>query len=217
MSRSMFALLVLALSATVSATQLPGEQIAPPAPPAVTLPTPAVPAPFPGDQQPPAQPARAVQPQPTPPPGRAPVAVPIAPVPQPPEPPRKTRGRDLNVQIELTISDQIGTAAPDKKVISMMTADATMGRVRATAQSSKGPTSLNVDARPVALDNDRILLELTVEFAPLRESGITQSPTVLNESISVILQNGKPMVVSQAADPISDRKMTVEVKATIVK
>ena len=122
-----------------------------------------------------------------------------------------------NVQIELTISDQIGSAAPDKKVISMMTADATMGRVRATADSSKGPTSLNVDARPVALDNDRILLELTVEFAPLRESQISQRPTVLNESISVILQNGKPMVVSQAADPISDRKMMVEVKATIVK
>jgi hypothetical protein len=99
----------------------------------------------------------------------------------------------------------------------MITADATMGRVRATADSSKGPTSLNVDARPVALDNDRILLELTVEFAPLRESQVSQRPTVLNESISVILQNGKSLVVSQAADPTGDRKMTVEVKATIVK
>jgi hypothetical protein len=33
----------------------------------------------------------------------------------------------------------------------------------------------------------------------------------------VILQNGKPLVVSQAADPTTDRKMTVEVKATILK
>jgi hypothetical protein len=35
--------------------------------------------------------------------------------------------------------------------------------------------------------------------------------------LSVILESGKPMVVSQAADPTSDRKITVEVTATILK
>jgi hypothetical protein len=87
----------------------------------------------------------------------------------------------------------------------------------AAAHRREPPTSLYVDARPVALDNDRIQLELTVEFAPLRESQVSQRPTGLNESISVIRQNGKSLVVPQAADPIGDRKMTVEVKATIVK
>jgi hypothetical protein len=31
-----------------------------------------------------------------------------------------------------------------------------------------------------------------------------------------LLENGKPLLVTQSADPISDRKVTVEVKATIV-
>ncbi len=30
----------------------------------------------------------------------------------------------------------------------------------------------------------------------------------------MVLQSGKPLIVSQAADPVSDRKVIVEVKAT---
>ena len=78
-------------------------------------------------------------------------------------------------------------------------------------------TRLNVDARPTLLESDRILLELTLEYTPLRESAVTQQPTILNESITVILVNGKSLMISQAADPISDRKMTVEVKAAVVR
>ena len=39
----------------------------------------------------------------------------------------------------------------------------------------------------------------------------------LNEMLSLILESGKPTIVSQAADPTSDRKITVEVTATILK
>ena len=39
----------------------------------------------------------------------------------------------------------------------------------------------------------------------------------LQESITVLLNDGKPLVISQSADSISDRKVTVEVRATIVK
>jgi hypothetical protein len=39
----------------------------------------------------------------------------------------------------------------------------------------------------------------------------------INESLSVILEDGKPMLISQSADPIGDRKVKVEVKATILK
>ena len=41
--------------------------------------------------------------------------------------------------------------------------------------------------------------------------------TSWNERLSVILESGKPMIVSQAADPTSDRKITVEITATILK
>ena len=130
----------------------------------------------------------------------------------------KMRGRDLNLQVEITISDQLGTQTPDKKVVSMLVADATFGRIRASADTQRGGTALNVDTRPTVMEGDRILLELTVEYTPFRESGeVTQRPTVLNESLTVILQSGKPMVVSQAADPVADRKMSVEVRAAIMK
>ena len=133
------------------------------------------------------------------------------------------RGRDLNLQVEITISDQLGTQTPDKKVVSMLVADGTFGRIRASADAQRTGlgmvgTGLNVDARPTVLEGDRILLELTVEYTPFRESGqVTQRPTVLHESLSVILQSGKPVTVSQAADPVTDRKMSVEVRASIIK
>ncbi len=135
---------------------------------------------------------------------------------------RRPPVRDVNVQIDLTISDQTGSAAADKKTVSLIVADQTSGRVRANANARRGDlgmvgTVLNVDAEPVLLDNDRILLGLTIEYAPLRDTQVTQQPTVLNERLNVILQNGKPLTISQAADPISDRRITVEVKATIIK
>jgi hypothetical protein len=39
----------------------------------------------------------------------------------------------------------------------------------------------------------------------------------MNQSLTVVLQSGKPLMISQAADPVSDRKVNVEVKATILK
>ena len=178
--------------------------------------------------------AKPDQPPPPPPETQKPVGRPPLAIPPPDKPPTplekpapgvpKMRGRDLNLQVEITISDQLGTQTPDKKVVSMLVADATFGRIRASADAQlitgvgKVGTGLNVDVRPTVLEGDRILLELTVEYTPFRESGqVTQRPTVLNESLSVILQSGKPMVVSQAADPFADRKIAVEVRASIVK
>jgi len=159
------------------------------------------------------------QPTPQPPPPKAAPPPPSS----PPQVllPRAPRGQDVNVQIEITINDQTGTAAPEKKTVSLLVADRSMGRVRANAETSKPSlgrvgTNLNVDARPTLLDSGRILLELTLEYTPLRDSDVVR-PTNLNESLTVILVNGKPLTISQAADPISDRRMTVEVKATILK
>jgi hypothetical protein len=39
----------------------------------------------------------------------------------------------------------------------------------------------------------------------------------LNEQIGVVLEPGKPLIVSQAADPASERKISVQVRATPMK
>ena len=132
-----------------------------------------------------------------------------------------------NVQIELTITDQTGSAAPDKKTVSMIVAHAAWGKIRTSAeayqkstQSKIVPVGLNVDARPY-VTSGQIRLELTIVYSPMMLTSTTDSaqtrPTELNQSLTVVLQSGKPMVVSQAADPVSDRKIGVEVKATILK
>jgi hypothetical protein len=50
-----------------------------------------------------------------------------------------------------------------------------------------------------------------------QKEGPRQRPSGVNQSQTVILQSGKPLIVSQAADPISDRKVVIEVKATVLK
>jgi hypothetical protein len=132
-----------------------------------------------------------------------------------------------NVQVELTITDQTGTAAPDKKTVSMIVAHAAWGKIRTSAeayqkstQSKIVPVGLNVDARPF-VQSGQIRLELTIVYSPMMLGTSADSaqtrPTELNQSLTVALQSGKPMVVSQAADPVTDRKIGVEVKATILK
>ena len=41
--------------------------------------------------------------------------------------------------------------------------------------------------------------------------------TSTNESVALVLDDGKPVVAAQSADPITDRRVSVEVKATILR
>jgi hypothetical protein len=130
-----------------------------------------------------------------------------------------------NVKIDVTISDQIGSGPVEKKVVSVIAAEESWGKIRTQAVARMGdggfqPVALNVDARPWLTGSGAIQLELTVEYNPLgavaKDTSQTR-PTELNQSMTVVLQSGKPMLVSQAADPIMDRKIVVEVVAAILK
>jgi len=75
-----------------------------------------------------------------------------------------------------------------------------------------------VDARPQILQSGSIRVMLGMEYKP-RLSG-NDNPTessTLSEQIGVVLHPGKPLIVSQAADPASDRKITVELTATLLR
>ena len=132
-----------------------------------------------------------------------------------------------NVQIELTISDQIGTQAPEKKTVSMVVSSGNWGKIRSVGNVrpvGEPPlvVQLDVDARPFVSVDGPIQLELTMNFAPPgaqspEKENAKPRPTSMNQSLTVVLQSGKPLVISQAADPVSDRKVFVEVKATVLK
>ncbi len=122
-----------------------------------------------------------------------------------------------NVQIELTLTDQIGDAAPLKKTVVMIVSSGTWGKIRASADPRMPQVvGLNVDARPFVSIDGPIQVELTLYYYPPRDPKADRL-TELNQSLTVVLQSGKPLMISQSADPGGDRKVTVEAKATVLK
>lgn len=107
------------------------------------------------------------------------------------------------------------------------------------ATTDKGPASpmtswtyrsanLNLDVRDCAIDGNFIRLRLVIEFSPVDEKMVDvevkpggPGPSFANfqQTLSLVLENGKPMQVAQSSDavPSRDRKLTVDVKATILK
>ena len=130
-----------------------------------------------------------------------------------------------NVQVELTLTDQVGAQPPEKKTVSMIVSNGNWGKVRSAATirpigDAPFPVELNVDARPFVSLEGQIQLEMTLVYSPPTSGGqeaLKSRVSGINQSLTVVLQSGKPLVVSQAADPVSDRKVVVEVKATILK
>ena len=117
-----------------------------------------------------------------------------------------------NVRIELTIVDQRGdiTAAP--KAVTMVIEDRQNARIR----TGRGNATLNLDARPEILREGRIRVMLTLEYTP-QDGPDRASPLPIQESITALADDGKALVVSLSADPTGDRKVRLELKATILK
>jgi hypothetical protein len=161
-----------------------------------------------------------------------------------PEPP----ALPVNIQIEVSITDQSGTNPPAKKLVSMIVGDRQRNSIRSSASIPVRSTAftkpagatestpatipattysyrnvtINVDAHPAIVQKEpnKLLLEFVLQYQPKSGGGqedLEPGMASLNESMSLILESGKPMIVSQAADPTSDRKITVEVTATILK
>ena len=179
-----------------------------------------------------AQPPTTQEPVPAPPEAPAPPAPP-APVaaPMPPSPGRPIAPGVIgpNVRVEVAIKDHRPESPVVTKVVSVVVADKEEGRVRTmVAPKNRAAAPLNVDARPFVHANGRILLRLALQYdlgsmpaeSDAPAPGVVMVPIVqssVNETIAVVLDNGKPMVVTQSADPLTDRKVTVEVTATILK
>lgn len=145
--------------------------------------------------------------------------------PKPPAPPAATPRPEptVNIRIELTITDQRGSGTPVSKIITMTMVDTGSGRIRTggDVRTPLGfrPVTLNIDAQPRVHRDGKIRVDLTLEYRPTAaESDTEQSTTpTINESISVLLEDGKPLMISQSADPATDRKVKVEAKATIIR
>ena len=141
--------------------------------------------------------------------------------------PREPAGsNNTNVKIELTITDQRAEGPAVVKTVTATIVDRSPARIRTSGavQTPMGlrDVVLNVDATPtlVTVNNvAKMRVSMSIEYRPVaRESDTdrTTTPTI-NEQLTVVLEDGKPLVISQSADPATDRKVKVEVKATILR
>jgi hypothetical protein len=160
----------------------------------------------------------------------APAEKPAQPTPPREQParPSEPAGQPVNIKLDITITDQASPGEPTKKIVTMFVADRAGGSVRSsgfqnTAGMGTQPVAINVDANPIILKDGSIRLVFGLEYQPRPplEPQQTTAPlgriAQINERLTVILQENKPMVISQAADPGSDRKITVELRASLVK
>jgi|KBSSwiS6_1023812.scaffolds.fasta_scaffold10936_2 hypothetical protein len=139
--------------------------------------------------------------------------------------PPKRPGQLVNVRIEFTITEQRAGAPPNKRTVTVMVADGEAGSVRSEPEAFQVQgVQLNVDARPTLVSPNKMRLNFSMQYAgPTQGNVSSETPrgtvlrTNLRESISVIVDDDKPLLVAQSADPTSDRTVTVEVKATILR
>jgi hypothetical protein len=163
--------------------------------------------------------------------------------PQRVETPRR-EGQPVNIKIDVTITDQRAAGAtPLKKTVSVVTADNMSGFIRTTAiyrNGNIGPVPLNVDTSPALLPDGKIRLRLNLQYdlptsvpgADPSEGAVAPPPgdsarralppdpvykTQIQENLSLVVENGKPVIAAQSADPIGDRQVTIEVKATVLR
>jgi hypothetical protein len=151
---------------------------------------------------------------------------PAAPVKQEKPAPRPAvpEGLPSNIRIDLTITDQAGPGEAGKRTVSMIVADRKVGSVRSSGnvQTSGGrfPVTLNVDASPVIVKDGLMRLDIGLEYVPKpgsENAASGEGRAQLNERMGLLVESGKPLIISQASDPTSDRKISVELTATILK
>jgi len=149
-------------------------------------------------------------------------------------PPPDAAGLPTNIRIDVSITDQTGNSPAARKVVTMIASDRQSANVRSSASVpvKTGPepigivnyrnVTINVDVRPaiVMKDPNKISVSFGLEYMPKTlntKEEMEPGMTSWSERLTLTLESGKPMIISQAADPTSDRKITVEITATILK
>jgi hypothetical protein len=144
--------------------------------------------------------------------------------------------KDVNIRIDATITESRAEQPLGRKVISVTLRDGDTGSVRSSAlvpqpkfggppdaQGSLTRAPLNMDATVFLRDSGRVLARVTLEYnrgsVEIGDSGGQRAAFAsgIRQSVSVMLENGKPLVVAQSADPEGDRRVTLELKATLLK
>lgn len=134
--------------------------------------------------------------------------------------PRPALGKPVNVRIDVTVTEQLGSRPPSSKSLSLTTADGESAQIRNQPEvATPGPVlpaPFSVDAMPTIIDG-RIRLGLSIDYNVVDASSEKAARNQVRSRQQLVLESGKPMVVSESTDPMTERKVTVTVSATILK
>jgi hypothetical protein len=162
--------------------------------------------------------AAAQQPAPAPAPERAPAQA---------APPQQ---EVPNLRFDIAIADEGGGAPPTRKNVSVLarannqTASVrSLGQLNAghplavAAKSSGIGVGLSVDVRGLFFaETGKIGARVTVDYQPYWPDA-KSLPSSVRAQVDAVFDQGKPTLISQAADPLSDRRTTIEVTVTVLK
>jgi len=159
---------------------------------------------------------------PTPPQGRGQNPAP-APAPNPNTPPilpeeLATPGQLVNVRIDVIVIEEGGGEPMTRKETSLILADRRSGSVRSaaavkTADRFGNPQGqLSVDARPWVESDGRIRTQVTLDY--MSQPYFSSWGRLKFEPL---LESGRALVAAQTSSAISDRRVRVELTATILK
>ena len=117
------------------------------------------------------------------------------------------------MRIDIAVGDS-GTPESQRKSVSMLVLDGRSGSIRTIGANA---AFINVDATPTIRPDGRIYLRVTFEYK-VDPIGPQPLNTInISESLYLVVPDGKAVIASQAADPRGDRKVTVEITATVQK
>jgi hypothetical protein len=126
--------------------------------------------------------------------------------------PARSAAQSANIRIDLTITDQRTDGLGTPKTMSLVLEDRQSGRLR----TGRGNAMLNLDVRPEIVREGRVRILVSLEFTPQDAPDRPTQPP-LSASLTALVDDGKSLVMTQSADPTSDRKVRIEVKATIAR
>ncbi len=128
-------------------------------------------------------------------------------------------GQPINIRLDVSVIDQKDSTAAQPKTLMVILADKGLGQARAAYEDR----SVSVDARPTIVDG-LIRVNVTVNSQePPKMMFAGEAPKqpdpLLNwsNSFALLLQSGKPMIALETFDAVTKRRMSIEVKATVLK
>ena len=140
-----------------------------------------------------------------------------------------------NVRFDVVITDDSGGGKPLTKTVTLNViasnnqVESGVGQIRSSARPAGAPLvqsqdgksvvprelNLNVDINhPRLMPGNKIRVPIVVEYRPYSAEPKSAIATV-RASVDMLMDNARKTVISQSSDPVTDRKIVIEVTPTI--